>query len=154
MFSSTVYSVTQYFRESCEKALVCSLTVKQSHAIWPRMYHWKVTTVRTVQLIIILWPGLKGVENTKQAALLLARSISFPGSTPICLRYVRIALTSFQGLTRVGRKCPAWGTGRLGLAQGAWRHHDRASDRSNPMHRISSCQWLTRMSTAGSTQGS
>ena len=29
------------------------------------------------------------------------RSISFPGSTPVCPRYFRIALTSFGGLTRV-----------------------------------------------------
>ena len=69
-------------------------------------------------------------------------------NTPVCPRYVRKALTSFQGLSWVSPKCPAWGAGHLGLARGAWRHHERMSDPS-----ISSCQWLTRMSTSGSTQG-
>ena len=44
-----------------------------------------------------------------------------------CNGWVRIALTSFQGLTWVSPQCPACGMGHLGLAQGAWRHHKRAS---------------------------
>ena len=67
------------------------------------------------------------------------RSISFPGSTPVCPMYIQIALTSFQVLTLVSPKCPACGVGHLGLvAPGACRHHERVSDRS-----ISSCQGLT-----------
>ena len=78
------------------------------------------------------------------------RSISFPRVDPH-LPPVRSNsfYTSFQGLTRVNPKCPTCGVGHLGLAWGAWRHHERVSERS-----ISSCQGLTRMSTAGSTQGS
>ena len=60
-----------------------------------------------------------------------------------------IRLTSFQGLTRVRPQCPASGIGHLGLARGAWRHHERVSDRW-----ISSCQGLTGVSTVGSIQGS
>ena len=40
--------------------------------------------------------------------------------------------------------------GRPPVARGAWRHHERASRFD---HSISSCQGLTWMSTAGSTQG-
>ena len=75
--------------------------------------------------------------------------LSFPWSSPVCPRYVRIALKSFQGLTLVSPKCPACGTGHLGLARGAWRHHVRATNRS-----ISSFRRLTAVSTAGSTRGS
>ena len=46
-------------------------------------------------------------------------------------------------------KCLVCGMGHVGLARGAWRRHERASDRS-----ISSFQGLTRMSSTGSTQGS
>ena len=69
-------------------------------------------------------------------------SFSFPESTPVCPRCVRIALTSFQGLTRVSPQCPACRVGHLGVTWGACRHHERA---------ISSCQGLTRVSSAGST---
>ena len=58
-------------------------------------------------------------------------------------RYVRIALTAFQGLTRVSPKCPACGTGHLGLAQCAWCHHVRASDRFNVVVR-GSPEWTSR----------
>ena len=43
--------------------------------------------------------------------VLWVRSISFPGSTPVCPWYVRIALTSLHGLTRVSPKCPDCGVG-------------------------------------------
>ena len=49
------------------------------------------------------------------------RSMSFPGSTLVCPgMYVQIALTSFQGPTRVSPNCPVCGTGHLGLAPGAY----------------------------------
>ena len=43
-----------------------------------------------------------------------ALDYSYPGSTPVCPRYFQIALTSFQGLTRVSPNCPACGVGHLG----------------------------------------
>ena len=55
------------------------------------------------------------------------RSMSFPRVNPVCPRYIRIALTSFRGLNQVSPQCPACGNGHLGLARGAWRHHERAS---------------------------
>ena len=45
---------------------------------------------------------------------LWVHSISFPGSTPVCPQYVLIALTSFEGLTRISPKCSACGTGHWG----------------------------------------
>ena len=55
------------------------------------------------------------------------RSFSFPGSTPVCPRCVRIALTSFQGLTRVGPQWPACAVGQLWVTWAARRYHERPS---------------------------
>ena len=81
---------------------------------------------------------------------LWVRSFSFPEPTPICPRGVRIALTSFQGLTRVSPLVPCLWSGPLGgdlrfMTSPQEGQYDRS---------ISSCQGITRVSTAGSTQGS
>ena len=70
---------------------------------------------------------------------------------PRFAQYVRIALTSFQGLTRFSppSQCPASGVGHFGVTWGACPHHERAS----VIVRLALCQGLTRVSTAGSTQG-
>ena len=65
-------------------------------------------------------------------------SLGRPRATPLRSN----SLASFQGLTWVSFQCPAWGVV-------TWGWPEVRCDRS-----ISSCQGLTRVSTAGSTQGS
>ena len=69
-----------------------------------------------------------------------------PSLPPAGPGYIRIALTSFQGLTQVSSQCPVCGMGHLGLARGAWHHHERVSDRS-----ISSCQERTQWCSIASS---
>ena len=73
------------------------------------------------------------------ASLVLSRSAP---------RYVRRALTSFQGLTWVSPKCPACGVGHFGAAPRCMTPpREGKCDRS-----ISSCQGLTQVSTTSQGQ--
>ena len=89
--------------------------------------HWRIQQqVMSGWPIYCEWSGTFWVRFT-HCGLFWVRSFSFPGSTPVCPRCVRIALTSFQGLTRVSHQCPACGVCHLGVTRGAWRHNERAS---------------------------
>ena len=57
----------------------------------------------------------------------MVRSFSFPGSTPVCPKCVRIAWRHSRGFIQVSPQCPACGVGHLGVTWGAWRHNERAS---------------------------
>ena len=90
--------------------------------------HWLVCTIKNELRNFVHTTMLPNTLNTNEwswdrgwaswahagAIKQRKRSFSFPGSTPVCPRCVRIALTSFQGLTRVSPQCPACGVGHLG----------------------------------------
>ena len=66
-------------------------------------------------------------------------SFSFPGSTPVCGVFFLVHSNSFDvipGAHLVNPKCPACGTGHLGLARGACRHHERASVIAKQTHTL------------------
>ena len=121
---------------------------------WFESWSWHLCPwTRNFTIIPSLHPGVNGYLWWQILFLWLMSLVRYIfGSTGCgCIRlaslgrpqYVPIALTSFQGLTRVGPQCPACGVGHLGVTRGACRHHERVSDRSS-----SSCQGLTRVSTA------
>ena len=92
------------------------------------------------------YPSLDATSHKVRYILLLigCAQLASAGLPPVCSNSFDIIPGAH--ITRVSLNCPACGTGHLGLAQDTWRHHKRASD--------CTIQGLTRVSTAGLTQGS
>ena len=90
--------------------------------------------------------AIAGNQGTYDTSCTLGRSFSFPGSTPACPRYIRIALIPGAHPGRPPVLC---------LWSGSLRGDPRCMTSQGECDRsISAWQGLTRMSTAGLTQGS
>ena len=112
---------------------LCRVTESKAHPLWALVTSWRI--------------AVKKPKNTKQSKHAL-----FNYTLLSQLQQRSLSVIDFDvipGAHPGQSQCPACGTGYLGLAQGAWHHNERVSNRL-----ISPSQELTQMNTAGSTQGS